>query len=158
MNSKGSTLVILILIVCGVLITIGAWYFIVQKAELYSSYVTPEEPSSIGVKFKDEAVVRLREGKLVSLAGYDLSEFQNAIARYPQFHIKRMHSLPEERLDELRETGMKNTGKQLPDLNSWYVLIPSEKNPALSDKIAAELRSLSIVEHASRGSRVSLPN
>src|SRR5262249_6387324 len=59
---------------------------------------------------------------------------------------ERQHKVSEERLSEMRETGQRNTGKAMPDLNTAYILhLPAGVDPA---QVIDDLNTLDVVEIA----------
>lgn len=104
----------------------------------------------IYVKFRDDLPVRLREGKLVALGAN--ANALNAVARLLNrvaaagAKWERLHSVAEERLNELREVAQRNTGKAMPDLNTAYILrLPKSMKAGV---IIDELNALDLVEIA----------
>ena len=104
----------------------------------------------IYVKFRDDLPVRLRQGKLVALGANSdaldaatplLNRLMAAGARW-----ERRHTVPEEKLNELREKAQRNTGKAMADLNTAYILrLPKGLNAAA---IIDELNALDSIETA----------
>src|SRR5688572_5314816 len=89
-------------------------------------------PDRVSVKFLDDSKVRLREGKLVDLGTGALDQAAALLQHLESSGAKweREHQISEERLDELREKGQKNTGKAMPDLNTAFILhLPAKLNP-----------------------------
>ncbi|MCA9752636.1 MAG: S8 family serine peptidase, partial [Gemmatimonadetes bacterium] len=99
------------------------------------------------VKFKDEAPVRLRDGKLRS-ATKSLAAVDEILGRYPEARVERLFRDVEERiLDENKESGERLGGKQLADLNNFYAIRFDTPNE-LAVTIANELLALDDVETA----------
>lgn len=102
------------------------------------------------VKFRDDLPVRLRGGKLagegpnaavLSAAAALLNRLDAAGAKW-----ERLHSVAEEKLNELRENAQRRTGKAMPDLNTEFILrVPATLN---AEQLIDELNALDIVEIA----------
>ena len=102
----------------------------------------------IYVKFRDDSNVRLRGGQLTDLGARSLAPAGPMLGRLANSRVswRRQHSVSEERLSELRETGQRNTGKTLPDLNTAYILhLPAGLDPAT---VIDDLNALEVVEIA----------
>lgn len=102
----------------------------------------------IYVKFRDDSNVRLRGDQPMDLGKGVLSSASPLLGRLANSGVswQRQHSVSEERLNELRETGQRNTGKAMPDLNTAYILnLPPNEDPAT---VIDELNALEVVELA----------
>jgi len=107
-------------------------------------------PSSnrVHVKFREGTDIRLTNGQLRGMASSDAAAFQNILSqrRIPANAIRRMFTRPEADLNNERNEGQQRSGKQLPDLNLWYVIdLPPGASPA---EVASTLNSLDVVEYA----------
>jgi hypothetical protein len=90
-------------------------------------------------KFRDETPVRLRDGQLTT-GGRSVSDVDRILADHPAGELIRAFSADERILDENRETGQILSGKQLADLNNWYMVrFPegSEEGVALANALLA---------------------
>ena len=107
----------------------------------YSTY-------SIYVKFRDDSNVRLRGGQLTDLGSGALVTASPLLDSLGAAGAswERQHRVPEERLDQFRETGQRNTGKALPDLNTAYILHLSEG--MVPAQVIDNLNALDVVEIA----------
>ncbi|HJV08561.1 MAG TPA: hypothetical protein VJ653_02745 [Acidimicrobiales bacterium] len=102
----------------------------------------------VQVKFVEGADVRLRNGKLVSPSGRDLTPLTQLLARYPGTAIERLFQRPEADLAAEKAAAEARTGRPQPDLNLWYLLrVPGAGR---ADALITELKRLAIVEDASR--------
>lgn len=100
----------------------------------------------ITVKFIEGSIVRLREGNLVSLTGYDLSGFVAVSEKNQVEKISRLFTRSEELLDAQRLEGQRRSGKHLADLNNYYrVILPEGSDP---EPFIDALNSLKIIEIA----------
>ncbi|MGQ0721158.1 MAG: S8 family serine peptidase [Candidatus Eiseniibacteriota bacterium] len=98
------------------------------------------------VKFRDDTPVRLRGGALTSF-GRAAGAAQTVLAAYPDGRLERGFSVEERILDENRETGQLLSGKELADLNNYYVVRFPEGSRRGID-VANELLALDEVETA----------
>jgi hypothetical protein len=100
------------------------------------------------VKFQEGSGVRLRGGDLVAASGVDLTDFRHALLRagITPGQVKRLHTRPERELDEERVAARRRSGRDLADLNLYYIIqLPSGAN---SVDMAEQLNELSVVEFA----------
>ena len=79
-----------------------------------------DRTSSVIVKFRDEAGVRLRAGRLVSLQGLDLEGLESILSSHGRPEPLRLFTVAEKELDVMRERGMRRSGRALADLNGYY--------------------------------------
>lgn len=100
------------------------------------------------VEFNEGGIVRLRNERLVSLSGEDLSDFYNVMDNYEGVQIERYWSRSEEDLDNERKELEEKTGKDLPDLNSFYVVTIDNIDITSLLSLLEELKSLSIMAEA----------
>ncbi|MBP7146540.1 MAG: S8 family serine peptidase [Acidobacteria bacterium] len=98
----------------------------------------------VTVKFADGTGVRLREGRLVSIAGRDLAPLEHLLARFAA-EPSRLSDLPEARLDDLRRAAETGAGKHLPDMNLYFELAVPAGHDA---QLAEALEALDLVEVA----------
>ncbi len=110
-------------------------------------------PSSnrVHVKFREGTVVRLINGQLRGMASSDAAAFQNILTerRIPASAMRRMFTRPEADLDNERNEAQQRSGKQLPDLNLWYVIdLPPGASAA---EVASALNRLDVVEYCRTG-------
>ncbi|MEV4094789.1 S8 family serine peptidase [Streptosporangium saharense] len=78
--------------------------------------------TQLTVKFKPGLTVRLREQGLVAKDSGDATEIQRVLGKYKDATIRPLSSTPETKITEQRLQLEKRTGRQLPDLNSWFVV------------------------------------
>lgn len=98
---------------------------------------------SIPLGYSSEVIqVKFREGTTVNSLGEPLP--QNL--RNSTTNIIRLFSLPEEKLNEIRNRGINHSAKNLPNLNSWFQITLKPGTDA--DKFIQLLRSLDSVEIA----------
>ena len=76
--------------------------------------------SSVIVKFRDEARVRLRSGSFVSLEGLDLDGLESILSSLGRPEPLRLFTVEEPALDAMRDRGMRRSGRKLADLNGYY--------------------------------------
>jgi hypothetical protein len=98
------------------------------------------------VKFVEGTTVRLRSGRL-SANGASMPSIDAILAKYPEATLQRAFRTEERILDENKETGERISGRQLADLNNFYLIsfpVPSERGAALAN----ELLPLDVVETA----------
>jgi hypothetical protein len=98
------------------------------------------------VKFAEGVQVRLRGGTLTAIGG-SLGQVETVLAAYPDANVQRLFSVDERILDENRDTGQRISGKQLADLNNYYLVTLPEPGPH-GVNLANELLSLDVVETA----------
>ena len=102
-----------------------------RPAELEPRYVHPK-PSSVPeheglmrghviVKFADTVRVRMRDGNLTALEG-SIESVRTILADYPEAEVLRAFRTEERILDEDRDTGERISGKELADLNNYYLI------------------------------------
>ncbi|MEV7004876.1 S8 family serine peptidase [Streptosporangium sp. NPDC051022] len=90
--------------------------------------------TQLSVKFKSDREVRLRGQKLVAEGTSDASDIQQVLARYKGATIRPLSSTPETKVTERRLQLEKRVGRELPDLNSWFVVtVPKGIESLLSD-------------------------
>jgi hypothetical protein len=100
------------------------------------------------IKFQEGTGVRLRGGDLVAVPGKDLADFRSALLRAGTApgQVKRLHARPEEELDAERVAAERRSGRDLADLNLYYIL---ELPPSVSAvDVAEQLNQLAIIERA----------
>ncbi|WP_271219033.1 S8 family serine peptidase [Streptosporangium carneum] len=90
--------------------------------------------TQLSVKFKADREVRLRDRKLVAENSADASEVQRVLAKYKGASIRPLSSTPETKVTQQRLQLEKRVGRELPDLNSWFVVtVPKGIESLLSD-------------------------
>ncbi|MET0133391.1 MAG: hypothetical protein ABW215_07330, partial [Kibdelosporangium sp.] len=109
--------------------------------------------TKISVKFRTERVVRLRDGKAVARDGADTAAVQAVLAKYRGATISRPAPQSEEAVDAERARLEAATGRQLPDLNSWFAI----DVPVGIESLLAELNALPSVELATARPLVVAP-
>ena len=78
-------------------------------------------PDKVVVKFTEGSVVRLRDAGLANSGAGDLSPATNMLLQFPGVTVERMFGRPEAALDEERARGQAFSGRQLADLNNYYM-------------------------------------
>ncbi len=116
--------------------------------------VGPEHDGArVIVKFSEGTRVRRGARGLEGAASFDLPELRAVLARHglAPGALRRLIELPESRVDALRETGQRRSGRALADMNLYFRLDvpPSTDLAALCD----ELNALPFVELAEPGTR-----
>ncbi|MBM4467094.1 MAG: DUF11 domain-containing protein, partial [Chloroflexi bacterium] len=126
---KALTILVLVL----VLLTLASAPLSAKSPDVTADAVPPvTKPTSIPpippgysrevfeVKFREGTRVRLRRDQLTGLSAQASEELSFIFQKYPVVSISRLFTQPEEKLDRMRITGEKLSGKPLPDLNLWY--------------------------------------
>ena len=92
---------------------------------------------NVNVKFIEGSKVRMQDGKLTSLTGYDLKVFADIVSNTKITNLHRLFSRPEHILDAERKRGQQRSGKELGDLNNYYriVLDSSESTGQFIDNL-----------------------
>ncbi|MFD0885533.1 RCC1 domain-containing protein, partial [Streptosporangium algeriense] len=78
--------------------------------------------TQLTVKFKPGLTVRLRDRGLVAKDSADATEIQRVLAKYKDASIRPLSTVSETKITQQRLQLEKKTGRQLPDLNSWFVV------------------------------------
>jgi len=102
----------------------------------------------IHVKFREGNIIRLRDGQLNGISSTDADALRNTLVQraIPATGIRRLFTRPEATLENERQAGQQRSGKELPDLNLWFVIdLPSGANAA---EVANALNNLDVVEYA----------
>ena len=115
----------------------------------------PAPGAKLLVKFVDGSGVRLRDGRLVSETGQDLSSLDSILATYPGTRVERLFQRPEADLAAEKAAAEARTGLPQPDLNLHYRLVLVEGVDA--DAVLAELDGLPVVEQAYRAPTAAPP-
>jgi alpha-tubulin suppressor-like RCC1 family protein len=100
--------------------------------------------TQISVKFRTDSAVRLRNGKAVARNNTDTDAVASALAKYPGAVINRPSPQSEQAVDAERARLESSTGRQLPDLNSWFTI----SVPTGIESLLDELNALPSVEIA----------
>ncbi len=131
----------------------------ISRSELKPRWIPPKPKHTefqeswrrdlIVVKFVEGSGVRLREGKLTSLTGSDLSDVMRLLEKWPKITVMKVFPRPEEDLDADREYGERKSGLELADLNLYFkFIIPENEDVVLAEEIVDSLNALGIVEIA----------
>jgi len=95
------------------------------------------------VKFNDGLSIRLRGGKLLSIAGEDTVNLQKTLKDFEVSQIERVFREPEAELENWKMQAEENSNTKMGDLNLWFRLwVPKEK----AGELVSELKQLSQVE------------
>jgi len=111
------------------------------------------QSGNVVVKFREGSGIRLRGGRLIGLRGADAARFVNILSetRVATNAIERLHTRPEGELNSEREAAQRESGRELADLNLYYVIrMPAGASAA---ELAARLNGLRSVEFAEPGPR-----
>jgi alpha-tubulin suppressor-like RCC1 family protein len=100
--------------------------------------------TQLSVKFRADRAVRLRDGRATARDTGDTAALQAVLARYPQTRIARSDPRSEQAVDEERARLRAATGRELPDLNSWFTV----EVPTGIESLLGELNALPSVEIA----------
>lgn len=128
--------------------------------------------SQIIVKFHESAGIRARGGALqqISISASEATLFSgdvvgginavHGLAKLHGFKVRRLiEELDEEKLDEIRERGEKNSSQKLADMNSYVRLsLLGVMKFSQIEKIIDQLNSLDVVEFAYAEPDAELPN
>ena len=85
------------------------------------------------VKFSEESEVRWANGAPYSKSGVSLAQLSGFLAKHPEITMRRQTpQLPEDLLDFWESNGERNTGKDLANLNNYYIFeISSNPDPMM---------------------------
>ncbi|MEY2408000.1 MAG: hypothetical protein QOF48_670, partial [Verrucomicrobiota bacterium] len=81
------------------------------------------EPHVITVKFREGSRIRARNQALTNLGPAELEAARNLLSRLDGARWRQSHSLPEERIDQLRQTAQRRLHRELADLNLQLDLV-----------------------------------
>jgi alpha-tubulin suppressor-like RCC1 family protein len=109
--------------------------------------------TQLSVKFRADRAVRLRDGEAVARNSADTAAVQAVLAKYPGLTINRTSPQSEQAVDAERIRLEAATGRQLPDLNSWYAI----EVPSGIESLLAELNALPSVEIAVARPKAAAP-
>jgi len=104
-------------------------------------------PDTLIVKFDDAAQVRLRGGRLVSLAGTDLREIDGALLRNQCREVHPLFDRSELAIEATRQEAEARSGRPLPDLNAYFRLVVDD---TASTRFLEELRRIGPVQSVYR--------
>ncbi|NGN65983.1 S8 family serine peptidase [Streptomyces sp. A7024] len=76
--------------------------------------------TALSVKFKEDRNVRLENGRPTAADAKDTAAIREVLQRHPGLSIRRLAPRSAKAVSTEREQLEKRTGRQLPDLNSWY--------------------------------------
>lgn len=109
---------------------------------------SPATANRLVVKFREGSNVRIRAGRATAAEGARLDQFGSALASagVALSNLRRLHARPEQELDAQRDAAQRASGRQLADLNLYYVIdLPAGVNAV---EVAERLNALPIVERA----------
>ncbi|QOJ17415.1 MAG: S8 family serine peptidase [Phycisphaeraceae bacterium] len=108
-------------------------------------FVRPAFECRLVIKFSDHVLARVRDGRLVSQAGVDLSAAGAALARHGAA-LHQLIQLPDDAIERLESRALLNSGQPQPDLRSMMrVEVVDDSIEALANDLAA-LRFVEWVE------------
>lgn len=113
--------------------------------------------NQVTVKFREGRQVRLRAGVLTGVSGSEAASFTRVLRELglPPGTVRRLHRRPEVELDLERVAAEQVSGRELADLNLYYVInLPAGVSAAL---VADRLNTLPIVEFAEPALRPAPP-
>ena len=118
--------------------------------------MSSDDPNQIILKFREDSHVRLRDGRFVievdessaAPADVDLSAVEAILGAFgiPTDAVERLHTRPESDLDTERKLAQRRSGRQLADLNLYYMVSVPPGTDA--GALCYELNSLPFVELA----------
>jgi len=103
-------------------------------------------PNLVVVKFVEGSIVRLRQDKLVNRGIGNLSPVSDLLSRFPGVEVQRLFSRSEADLEAERTRGQALSGKELADLNNYYLFTLPEGLDA--NAFIDALNAMDIVEIA----------
>jgi serine protease len=118
-----------------------------SKKSLEQLQAMPQS-NQVVVKFREGMRVRLSGGRLTGLTGGQVEDLAGTLraAGVPAVNVRRLHTRPEAQLDDEREAAQRRKGKQLADLNLYYIIdVPPGVSAA---QVANRLNGLDVVEFA----------
>jgi hypothetical protein len=113
--------------------------------------------NQVVVKFREGNRVRFNGGQLSGISGPQAAVFENLLREIgiAGTAIRRLHNRPEAELDAERDLAQRRSGRELADLNHYYVLnLPQGVNAA---EVANRLNALDFVEFAEPAPRPAPP-
>ncbi|GAA3107733.1 S8 family serine peptidase [Streptosporangium carneum] len=110
--------------------------------------------TQLTVKFKPDLTVRLRGQKLVAENTADAAEVQRVLAKHKGASIRPLSRTSEEKVTRQRLQLEKRTGRELPDLNSWFVVTVPEG----IESLLGDLNALPSVEIAQARPNLASPS
>jgi hypothetical protein len=143
-----------------------SWTAAAQAQQSLRPRVVPEKPTldqMQAVRSLNRVIVKFREGSGVRLLGGQLTggdnpaQFLQALGEYgiPLSAMQRLFRGPEADHDAKRQEGQRRSGRELADLNLYYIItLPPGQTPAV---IANRLNALPIVERAEPEPIAQLP-
>ncbi|WP_344925986.1 S8 family serine peptidase [Streptosporangium carneum] len=93
--------------------------------------------TELSVKFKADREVRLRDRKLVAEDTADAAAVQRVLAKHDGASIRPLSRASEEKVTQRRLQLEKRVGRELPDLNSWFVVTVPKGIESLLDDLNA---------------------
>ncbi len=120
--------------------------------------------NGIVVKFKENQKIRLQQNKFVNLSPQtdkatqlEIDEINWLTETVKAKQQRLFNQNSEQELDNSRQTGEDNTFKELPDLNSYFIIELKGLNKLQVEYLVDELNNLNVVEIAYVPSKFSLP-
>lgn len=112
----------------------------------------------IAVKFKDGLHIRAKNYSLTDEGTNDLLVGGPALGTLGGARWERMHNLPEDRLEELRQNAQRNLGKTIADLNLYFFLfLPPDVSEGHTIDALNALDIVELAEPVSRPAPAPLP-
>ncbi len=119
---------------------------LVRPKPLHSPWREGRHQELVVLKCAEGSRVRLRNGELVSLNGTPLQGLQQVLGNHGHPAVRSLFSRSEWALDQDRLSGQLLSGRELADLNLYFLLTPVPgANPSL---LLDDLNSLEVVELA----------
>jgi len=100
------------------------------------------------VKFREGSGVRLREGRLVSLAAHDLAAANELLAARSDRDLARLFHRSEAELEADRLRAQQRSGKEMADLNNYYQVTLRQASRPAAEALLEALNDLPVVEIA----------
>ncbi|MFC7218800.1 S8 family serine peptidase [Streptomyces polyrhachis] len=100
--------------------------------------------TKLSVKFESERELRVRGGKPSARDAGDAAQLRALLAKHPGAEIEPLWKRPVRTLDEERATLERRTGRELPDMTSWFTITAPEG----VEELLGELNKLDAVEFA----------
>jgi len=118
----------------------------VRSKPVHTQWRSGWHENLVVLKCVRESCVRLRNGRLVSLNGTSLYGLHQVLMTHGAPGVRRLFSRPESMLDQERASGQLLSGRELADLNLYYLLTTSAGDN--TTQLVDDLNALAVVELA----------
>jgi serine protease len=100
------------------------------------------------VKFKEDSQVRIRNGRLVSLAGARIEPVRSLLEARDDVQVHRLFTRPEAAIDRDRQQAQLASRREMADLNDYYKLTIGQSSVAKAEALLDQLNADPLVELA----------